>query len=56
MHAQLDAPSAIAFTERLKRPPGPPGRSADTIINGGRSAKHFEPSNPGAAHAAGHPI
>ena len=54
LHAQLDAPSAIAFIERLKRPPGLPGRSVDTITNGARSAKHFEKSNPGAAHAAGH--
>jgi hypothetical protein len=54
LHAQLDAPSAIAFTERLKKPPGPLAHSADTITSGGRSAKRFEKSNPGAADAPGH--
>ena len=56
MHAQLDATTAIAFTERLRKPPGHHVRNADTITIGGRSAKRFEKSNPGAAHAAGHPI
>ncbi len=53
MHAQLDAMNAIAYTNESKRPPGPHVRNADTITSGGRSAKRFEKSNPGAAHAAG---
>jgi len=55
LHAQLDATSAIAFIERLKKQPGPHVRNADTTTNGDRSAKHFDKSNPGAAHAAAHP-
>ena len=56
MHAQLDAMNAIADTNRSKRRPGPHAHSAATTTSGDRSAKHFEKSNPGAAHAAGQPI
>jgi hypothetical protein len=55
LHAQLDATNAIAFIERLKKQPGRHVRNADTTTNGDRSAKHFDKSNPGAAHAVGHP-
>jgi hypothetical protein len=54
LHAQLDAMNAIAFTNESKRRPGPHAHSVDTITSGDRSAKRFEKSNPGAAHAAGH--
>jgi hypothetical protein len=51
LHAQLDAMNAIAYTNESKKPAGPHAHSVATITSGGRSAKRFEKSNPGAAYA-----
>jgi hypothetical protein len=55
LHAQLDAKNAIEYSDASKKQQDRHVRNADTTTNGDRSAKHFDKSNPGAAHAVGHP-